>query len=173
MDLKVILPKISLKPKKFEDDIKKRYKRLQQQVRRDLQKTISTWDEKPDVSVKRIQTPDGFIFRTFVDSEIWHYIDKGTDPYEIRPKPDNPTGKLWFKVPSSPKSQPGLLKSGRGGLLSDSKLVAVDKVDHPGIRPRNWTKIIKERYREKSIDEGNEALRQWMQQSTRPARKTR
>lgn len=58
-----------------------------------------------------------------VENKVPHasFIEDGTRPHEIRPKPSNPTGRLWFI----------------GTVGGRRTLIGVRKVNHPGTRAYN------------------------------------
>lgn len=89
--------------------------------------------------------------RAFVDiagtgKKIFGYIDKGTGKwgpkkraYEIKPKPPNKI--LSFRKGYSPKTGTGARINIGTGKATGERVVAM-KVIHPGIEPRNFTKIV-------------------------------
>lgn len=148
------------------------YRRIADQIRRDYQKTVSTWSKKPKFSVIKVKNAGGgYQYEVSTDSTIYGYVDKGTEAHDIVPKPDNPTGKLWFKSPYKAKTQPNLLGSRAGGIAANARLYTATKVRHPGTQPRNFTKIIMERFRKKVVEEQNQILREWVSTLTEPKKR--
>jgi hypothetical protein len=80
------------------------------------------------------------------------YLDQGTKPHVIRAKP----GKtLAFQSGYTAKTVPGRLGSRRGG--PSGKRVYAQKVQHPGIKPRQYFKTLAEKHEEtfyKEIERG-------------------
>lgn len=168
---KVILAGTPHPPQSLLKKMEAANKRLAQSIRDDYAKTVRTWEKKPKFKIVRVRDPSGaIIFEVSTDNEIYGYVDKGTEPHVIRPKPDNPTGFLWFKAPSNAKTTPNVLGSFKGGLASGARLFRAQEVNHPGTRPRNFTKMIKARFRLKVIAENNKLLREWTQTLTPPTK---
>lgn len=102
----------------------------------DFKKTTATWDNKPTFSASK----DGEYARNVgTDNEIYHFVNAGTKPHEIRPV-NAPA--LAFNVVSTPKTTPGVLGSGPGG--SSGPVAFAQVVQHPGTRAREFTKAIAE-----------------------------
>lgn len=147
-------------------------RRIADQIRRDYDKTVKTWSKKPKFRIMKVKSASGgFMWTVTTDNLIYGYVDLGTKPHDISPKPDNPTGKLWFKAPYRAKTQPNLLSSGAGGIAANARLYTATTVRHPGTKPRNFTKMIKERFRNKVIAENNRLLREWTQTLTAPKKR--
>ena len=101
-----------------------------------FKKTTATWDNKPDFAVSK----DGEYARDAgTNSEIYHFVNAGTKPHEIRPV-NAPA--LAFNVVSTAKTTPGVLGSGPGG--SSGPVAFAQVVQHPGTRAREFTKTIAE-----------------------------
>lgn len=165
LSVEAVLPKVQSDPKKFERDLKKRYKRLQSQIRRDFKKTVRNWEKKPKFFVKRRAIKGGFAFDAGTDNEVYRWLNEGTDPYIIRAKN---APRLVFRVPYSAQSTPRTLKSRRGGFASDAEIRTAKSVKHPGIEAREWTRIIAERFQEKVVEEGNKALQEYLKDRRPP-----
>lgn len=89
--------------------------------------------------------------RAFADvsgtgKKIFGYIDKGTGKwgpqkkvYEIKPKPPNKV--LSFRKGYKPKTGPSAQINIGPGKATGKRVIAL-KVMHPGIEPRNFTKVV-------------------------------
>ena len=113
-------------------------------VKKDFQGTTSTWKHKPVFEVQRsLRQAAGPILFVFTQDKIYGYVDKGTRPHEIwagyyTGKSEHKT--LAFPSAFTPKTTPGSLKSGPGSSGGDT--VFTPYVEHPGSKPRGFTKII-------------------------------
>lgn len=107
------------------------------EVRTDFEKTVATWERKPVFIIQF--APDRLSARVYTENEIYGYVNDGTKgPYPIRPKA--PGYPLRFSVPSSPKTKPLIVGSGAG--KKGDIPVAAYEVMHPGIKARNFDKVI-------------------------------
>lgn len=108
---------------------------------KEFQRTVATWDEKPkfkfliglsrgDASLVVGPTGSAKIV------EIYGYVDNGTPPHPITASP----GVLIFQEDYNAKTSPGVIGSSSGG--SSGNWARKHKVQHPGIGPRNFSKII-------------------------------
>lgn len=146
-------------------------KRLAQGIRDDYAKTVRTWEKKPKFKVIRVRDPSGaIVFEISTDNFIYKIVDEGSEPHIIRPKPDNPTGFLWFRSPYNAKTKPNVLGSGKGGIAAGAKLHRATEVRHPGTKARNFTLMIKKRFQLKVIAENNKLLREWTRTLTPPSK---
>lgn len=155
---KAFIPNTPKDPKTFSKELERRYGRIGEQIRRDFDKTVSTWEKKPKFTVKRIRTNTGaIIFEAGTDNEIYGYVTMGTEPHVIRAK-NAPF--LSFRYPFGAKTTPNLLTS-KAGFLGDN-WARKQEVQHPGTEPRNFNKIIAKRFQDKVVKESNEALRSYL-----------
>lgn len=114
--------------------------------------TIATrgWTKVKVRFAPRVETlPDRL--RAFADvagtgKKIFGYIDKGTGlygpkkkAYEIKPKPPNKV--LSFRTGYKPKTGPSARINIGPGKATGKRVVAM-KVIHPGIQPRDFTKVV-------------------------------
>lgn len=106
-----------------------------------LEDTTKTWDDKPTFKVDMRRRGNQYTVRARVSDMRWIWIDEGTKRHYIAPK--RPGGVLRFPSMFSPKSRPNTLRSYRG--MSGPPMVYAKQVDHPGITPRNWSKMLSRR----------------------------
>lgn len=155
---KAFIPSTPKDPKSFSKELERRYARIGEQIRRDFERTVSTWEKKPKFTVKRIRDASGaIIFEAGTDNEIYGYVALGTEPHIIRAK-NAPF--LTFRFPSGAKTTPNLLTS-KAGFIGDN-WAKKQEVQHPGTEARNFHTIIAKRFRDKVVKEGNEALRSYL-----------
>lgn len=155
---KAFIPSTPKDPKKFSKDLELAYRRIADQIRRDFDKTVSTWEKKPKFTVKRVRDSSGtIIFEASTDDEIYGYVTLGTPPHTI---PAKNAPFLVFRYPHGAKTTPNLLTS-KAGFLGDNWAKRLS-VQHPGTEPRNFHKIIAERFKKKVVDESNKALRSYL-----------
>lgn len=155
---KAFIPNTPKDPKQFSKALELSYRRIADSIRRDFDKTVSTWEKKPKFTVKRIRDASGaIIFEAGTDDEIYGYVTLGTKPHIIRAK-NAPF--LSFRYPSGAKTTPNLLTS-KAGFLGDN-WAKKQEVQHPGTEARNFHKIIAERFKQKVVDESNKALRSYL-----------
>lgn len=107
----------------------------------DFDKTTRTWKNRPDFQVTR--TENGYVIGT--EEIIYAWVDEGTKPHIIRAK--NPSGLLTFALGGMPKTTPNVIGSvkGKQGKTWRRK----QQVRHPGTKPRNFTKIIFQKWQPK------------------------
>ena len=161
---KVKTPSVLKDPKKFKQQITKAAERTRNQIKRDFEKTTKNWKTEVDFEVKRKRTGDTYTFTASTDNEIYGYVNNGTRPHLIEAK-NAPF--LVFAYGGTPKTQPNVLKSGKGSR--GTKWASKKSVKHPGTEARNFDTIIKDRFKVKWTDEANAVLRQYLQTTTRPA----
>lgn len=92
----------------------------------------------------------------------------GTEAHPITAKRG---GKLKFQTQFVAKTTPNSLMSKAGGKYGNQWAVR-DSVDHPGNEARNFHTIIAKQIQTDLHEGGNEIMRLWLRQSTRPAIKT-
>lgn len=161
---KALIPNIPSDPKVFQKDMTRRAKNTAEQIRKDFKKTTKNWKVQVDFKVTRKRKGGSYTFAAFTDNEIYGYVNDGTKPHLITAK-NAPF--LVFSYPSTPKTQPNVLKSGKG--KRGNKWASKKQVKHPGTKARNFDKIIAKRFRDRWVSEANEALRMYMLKNTRPA----
>lgn len=73
------------------------------------------------------------------DNDIWNWIDRGTKPYRIYPRPGNRVG-LIFRTGGRPKTIAGVFGSTLGSAPT-SGIIRAKVVRHPGIKARRWSEL--------------------------------
>jgi hypothetical protein len=165
LEFQAILPNTEFKPQVLLKELDKSYRKLAGQLRRDVEATQNNWKKKTKPKVKKTKG-SSISYTVTIDSEVWHWLNSGTGLYGPKKKKYEIKAKnapmLRFNTNYSPKSQPGVLKSSGPGI-SSGPVVMTKKVMHPGIRPRNWSKILRDRFEKKAIQEADRILRWWVQ----------
>ena len=117
-------------------------------VKRELDGVVSDWSSKnrPKFTVKIQTRPDEIIVavaprKRSKASQIFKYVDEGTKPHVIKPKPNNKKGLLFFRTGYSPRTLP-VARAHVGSGTSSGPLVAARSVNHPGTKARLFTKTI-------------------------------
>ena len=107
-----------------------------------FEKTTATWKHKPRFTL-RINLNNRSIATS---DEIYTYVDKGTRAHMIRAKRAR---ALSFRVGGSPKTKPSIIASYLGS--EGKSWVSAVEVQHPGSRPRNFSKIIQARMQKRFV----------------------
>lgn len=136
--LKPIKPKgLAESFRKMPDAVNRGMDDAAEQVKKDLEQTTQGWQHQVVFTIEE----HGAERTVTTDDEIWGYVDRGTDPHVIVAH-----GKaLAFTVGGTPKTRPGILVSGPGS--KGSAVVVRPMVHHPGTKPRNFSKLMAERWR--------------------------
>lgn len=103
-----------------------------------------SWDHT--VVFEAIQTKDGWIVGT--EDEVFQYVDEGTEPHTIAPKPGN---ALRFYAGGAPKSTPHIIGS-NPGRRGDQLVFTRKPVHHPGTEAREFTEEIHKKWEAKLPD---------------------
>ena len=104
---------------------------------KDFERTAATWTNKPRWRVRVGRS--GVSVST--DDAIWGYVDRGTRPHVIRPRRAK---RLAFAGSYTAKTRVGSIIA-RGGGPSGSTVFARE-VNHPGTKPRNFTRLLKRKW---------------------------
>jgi hypothetical protein len=116
---------------------------------KDMEQLTSTWDDEPKYVVRthvsaRVPSPSVEVYTT---DQRWKWIDKGTRPHPIWAGAFTGRSKartLAFPSAFAPKSRPNKLRAypgKRGGPM-----VYTPYVEHPGIKARNWTRLMEKKH---------------------------
>lgn len=112
---------------------------------KDYARTVSTWKKKPQFKTE-IDTGIGesrgqTSVKIETNDPVYAYVDQGTKKHIIRPRRKR---SLVFNSRFKPKTGPMSLQAGPG--LSAPPLVGAKVVRHPGTKPRNFNKRIKQKW---------------------------
>jgi hypothetical protein len=115
------------------------------QMVRDYRRTTRTWTRKPAFT-KQLDITSTFMSVTAgTDNKIYGFVDEGTRPHVIRPKPSNRSKRLFFKSGYRAKTIPRLIGARSGGSFGN--VVVAKKVQHPGTAARAFTPTLKRKWR--------------------------
>ena len=143
--------------KKLQDIFLKSVSETAEEVEKDLDLTVETWKKKPKFRFRVDAARGRYTATLTTDSEVWRWIDLGTEEHKI---PGSPINKLSFpgwgrnrkdsrgNYPETyiPSSEPNLFSSGELQYQGDRFVVSQKPVNHPGIEARNWSLAITEKH---------------------------
>jgi hypothetical protein len=162
--------KISLSPiGNATDEFKKLYKKFPQVVKDEMMdvakdiksefnKTTSTWKHKPVFEIRDETTRNDFIIDISTFSDIYSWVDEGTEPHIIRPVN---ASVLAFQS-SIAKTVPRVIASNAGGRFGAT--IFSREVHHPGTKPREFTQQITSVTDRTYFDRIEKALQRWADQ---------
>ncbi len=130
--LEVIKPKANaLNAKAIEAAVRRTMQQAADDAQKDFEATTQGWQHT--VVFEQVPVADGIIVGT--EDEIWQYQDEGTRPHPIVPR--NAT----------------VLRFPAGG-----RVVYTKRVNHPGTKPRGWSKMIATKWQRELPLRINEAI---------------
>jgi len=107
--------------------------------------TYATWEHQPKFVFEKKVTTQRMRYAYFTDDEIYGYVHNGTAPHSIYPKGDYPLAFPWagFRGAHEPRTEPRII--GSWGVNTHATGTHYFKhVNHPGIKPREFTRMIYE-----------------------------
>ena len=117
---------------------------------KELEKFVANWEHKPEFAARKFITADSIsvtVYPTGANKQIYTWVSGGTKgPYDITPK-NGPF--LWF-VSRGRGTKSYIAKTGPGAAwyggpgISVGNLRRVKAVSHPGIKPREFEKKVRE-----------------------------
>ena len=111
-------------------------------VKKDFESTVSTWQSKPRFGMTR----KGNTWYVSTKNDVYSYVDRGTKGPYLIPKVIKPGVRLaYFKKGFRAKTRPGIIGSS-AGRAANSDFRRPKQVSHPGIKPRGFSKKIKEKW---------------------------
>jgi hypothetical protein len=110
-------------------------------LKKDYELTTATWTTKPKFESLEAFSPDGPTVLVGTDDKRYQWTDLGTKPHLIVPKKAK---ALFFMSPSTAKTKPNWIGSGPGATGNTKNFRQV--VNHPGTKPRNFTKILQKKH---------------------------
>jgi hypothetical protein len=151
--VKVIKPK-AMNQRAFNDVLLRALADTEKGIHKDFTDTTKTWKHKPDFRHGHtLSTTRGTAY-TYTHDEIYSYVNDGTGgkgrgPTYPIPKVPKRKGALRFKWGGKgsyrAKTAPGRFGSRPGG--PSGPWVAFKQIQHPGIKPREFDKIIAKRWK--------------------------
>ena len=108
-------------------------------IKKDFEKTTDTWERKPKFDILISLTGPGPVVLVDTDDQVYNWVSKGTKgPYMI---PKAGPGLLAFRPGYHLKTVPNVLGSRAGGAYGE-KIIIHKQVEHPGIKARNFDKMV-------------------------------
>lgn len=147
ISVKAILPK-RFKPEVYLQEIESMMRRMGKDIKGNFEQTTETWNKKPDFENETVAETDQITTTVATENEIYKFLNDGTKKdYPILP--GILTGKsskkaLAFSSTFSPKTTPNVVGSNPGVIGKRDTVRPF--VIHPGIKPRNFTRVLKKRW---------------------------
>lgn len=107
-------------------------------AQKDIKATAKTWTHPIGITVK--ERADGYSIT--VEDDVWNMLDHGTRAHRIVARKAK---RLRFAGGFRAKTRPGFIGSQAGS--SGSGAIFRQSVNHPGTKPRGWSKLIGSKYR--------------------------
>lgn len=128
--MRAIKPATPFKSSVFREEMLIAAKEIEKQALEDFKRTTATWTDKPKFSVKVDQgaSVGGIRIQVATDDAAYNYVDKGTKVRYATMSKD------WVS-----KTEPNVIQAFPG---KGKKLFVNKKHPRPGIKARNFTKII-------------------------------
>lgn len=115
------------------------------------EEVVVEWESDVGFAAKKVITTKSitiYVYPTGKDKMVWIYVNYGTKPHDITPKPENKSGRLAFMwggpgsyVPKTVANPPRVVYG--GGYVKNPTLRRPRIVHHPGIEePRLFTEQI-------------------------------
>lgn len=106
-----------------------------QAVKRDLEKTVQTWNKKPEFVTESKYQGGSRIITAYTDNQVYNWLDQGTKPHIIRPKRAR---MLAFQSGYTAKTSaaPGAFIAKSGGPSGAWRYAK--QVNHPGTKARKF-----------------------------------
>ena len=119
-------------------------------LKEDLEKVVAPWKTSVQFTI-RTQGESRIVS---TESKVYKYVTLGTAPHVIRPK----TAKvLRFKAGYTAATSPGSLQTGSG--RADGEEMFRREVNHPGIKPRRFEKLVAEKFQKTFAKEVSDKLK--------------
>ena len=126
------------------------------EIDHDFQKTVTTWDHKPEFTVTLKDSPKRITVTVETADKIYAYVSLGTRPHIIRPKKRG--GALHFMSGYRAKTVPRFVGSVNGGPHGEGVYSTV--VFHPGTEAREFEEAEAEEFEDKFVEIMEAALAQ-------------
>ena len=105
----------------------------------DYEEITATWDHTVEFETLK-ETKDELTVIVATNDEIFGYVNNGTAPHIIEPRPDNPHQKLFFEQNYARKTSPRTIGSFSGGKYGP--MVVSEGVYHPGNPPFEFDQAV-------------------------------
>jgi hypothetical protein len=115
---------------------------LGQQIRRDFEETVKTWEQKPKFGAIRIGSRIKISIEVSTDDQVYMWVSRGTRAHPIDAV--NAETMVFQYGDFGPKTSPGQIEAVPG--YDNGELVFPRHVRHPGIKAREFDKQIQEKW---------------------------
>jgi hypothetical protein len=124
-----------------------------QTAKRDFEKTVATWSNKPQFDVRRASAAK-LEAKVSTTHEIFTYVVRGTKPHTITARR---APALRFQTGFTSKTMPRKITSRRGGR--SGPMVSAKTVYHPGTEARDFDIVIAEKLKPVLVKEVRNAIK--------------
>lgn len=140
--MQVSIPDTLIDPKRLIRALRNGMANAAEDVIVDFETTTETWKHKPSFKATEVSAAEWIVS---TNDNIWVMLDEGTKPHVIVPKRAKRLRFQWGGPGSyRAKSRPGYLGSNKGGIKGP--IVYRKRVNHPGTKPRKWTKAAEDKW---------------------------
>jgi hypothetical protein len=122
-----------------------------------LRGVTRTWRRKPTFDVLTEVRGGDIVLLVGTDSQVFHWVDKGTRPHVIRARN---APRLRFNSAFVPKTTPGSLQSSAG--KSGPPVVFALQVMHPGTAPRKFSEKVMKSVSAKAQPLLSQRIKKWL-----------
>lgn len=160
--VKLIKPQ-RLKEKEMRLELLNALRSAAKDVEKEYKKTVATWEHKVEFQTVIALGKTKAEFLVGTDDEIFRYVDEGTKPHIIRPVRAK---VLRFQGGYRAKTTPNVIGSTAGGASGD--IVYSRGVSHPGIKARNFSKVINAQGKKNFLSKMHAAMKRAAAKSGNP-----
>lgn len=121
---------------RLEQYLVRQLKQVTDEGKATLETVTDGWENRPRFRSSTEQRGQKVTMSVTTDSDIFNWVDKGTQPHRI---PRAGRSFMAFQGEYRPRTSPGRLQFNFGGGVSGGPTVFAQVVQHPGIEARNFT----------------------------------
>jgi hypothetical protein len=140
-----------VKPSKLKEDVYRldflsAMHKAGREIQKDFEATQSSWKPEDKAKFDNLISLRGgptVVVAPSDNADVWTMVNDGTPPHPIplEPKQD---GFLIFQTGYNAKTKPGVIGSVQGGKFGPK--IRKKQVNHPGTEPRNFDKVIQQKW---------------------------
>ena len=123
------------------------------ELRREFQKTVRTWNDKPNFKQEHYFGVQVLWVKVFTYSTVYRLVTTGADPHPIYPRRAK---MLRFQTNFRPKTRARFIGSFAGG--KSGPFISTPAVMHPGFEGRKFDTEIAEQYYDTFAEDVQEAI---------------
>lgn len=151
LEIRVIKPKRFINPNTMRTLIQQAYRDVAQDAKRDLERTVATWDEVVTFQVS--MPPLGGVTITSNSKTFEIVSEEGARSHYIYPRRAR---QLRFTVPFRAKTRPGVIGSSSGS--KGSTVIKTNVVRHPGFQKRRFYETVARKHEMRLVRAVNAAI---------------